>query len=80
MMTYLAIAEGAKGVMWFIGWFSAADFVGLVDRTGLGRGGMMDTLSDLGARVVPIGKQLLATDPVEDPKIEVIQLVEPKED
>jgi hypothetical protein len=80
MMSYLAIAEGAKGVTWFIGWFSSADFVGLVDRTGLARGGMMDSLSDLGERLVPVGKQLLATDPVDDPKIKVVQLVEPKEE
>jgi hypothetical protein len=80
MMSYLAIAEGAKGILWFINWFSASDFVGATDRTGLPRGGMMDTMSDLGERLIPIGKQLLATDPVDNPKIKMVQLAEPKEE
>jgi hypothetical protein len=80
LMCYLSIAEGAKGILWFIGWHVANEFIGSVDRTGLGHGGMMDSMSDLGERLVPIGKQLLPTDPVDDPKIKVVQLIEPKEE
>jgi hypothetical protein len=73
LMAYLAIAEGAKGIVWFHGYGSLRD-EHLVERTGHPRGGMMSTLSDLGQRLIPIGQQLLRTDPLEDVELELTQL------
>ena len=72
LMAYLAIAEGAKGIVWFHGYGSGRD-EHLLERTGHARGGMMATLSELGERLIPIGQQLLATDPVDDARVEVKQ-------
>lgn len=75
LMAYLSIAEGAKGIVWFHGYGSGRD-EHLLERTGHARGGMLATLSELGERLIPIGQQLLATDPVDDVGIEVTQLTE----
>ncbi len=56
LMAHLAIAEGAKGLMWFAGWNGCGAYQGLVTRTGQPRGAMLETLSDLGRRLIPIGK------------------------
>jgi len=75
LMAYLSIAEGAKGIVWFHGYGSGRD-EHLLERTGHARGGMMATLSELGERLIPIGQQLLATNPVDDADIKVTQLTE----
>jgi len=74
MMAYMTLAEGAKGLIWYMGWNGSGRDEGLVDRTGLPRGGMLDTISDLGERLIPIGTQLLAADAAPDAKIEVTTL------
>jgi len=74
MMAYMTLAEGAKGLIWYMGWNGSGRDEGLVDRTGLPRGGMLDTISDLGERLIPIGRQLLAADAAPDAKIEVTTL------
>lgn len=79
LMSHLAIAEGAKGLIWFIDWMNEGNLVGYLDRTGQPRGGMVETLEDLSKRLVPIGKLLLATNPLEDAKVEVKQLEQPAE-
>jgi len=71
MMAYMAIAEGAKGICWYSGWSGHGRDEGLVDRTGLPRGGMMSTLSELGERLIPIGQQLLGTEALADAKITI---------
>lgn len=63
MMAYIAIAEGVKGLTWYAGWSGSGRDEGLVGRTGSHRGGMMATLKDLATRLIPIGQQLLHTDP-----------------
>jgi len=73
LMAYLAIAEGAKGIVWFHGYGSGRD-EHLVERTGHSRGGMMAALAELGGRLIPIGQQLLATDPLSGADIKVTQL------
>jgi hypothetical protein len=73
LMSYLALAEGAKGLIWFIDGMNDGNLVGFIDRVGQPRGGMIDTLADLSARLVPLGTLLLATDPVADATIEVKQ-------
>jgi hypothetical protein len=73
LMAYLAIAEGAKGIVWFHGYGSGRD-EHLLERTGHARGGMLATLSGLGRRLIPIGQILLQTDPLDDPRIAVAQL------
>jgi len=75
LMAYLSIAEGAKGIVWFHGYGSGRD-EHLLERTGHARGGMLATVADLGERLIPIGQQLLATDPVDDPGVRVTQLTE----
>ena len=79
MMAYLAIAEGAKGLIWYMGWNGYGRDEGLVDRTNLPRGGMMATLAELAERLIPIGRQLLAADPVEDAQIQVSGQEEPSD-
>jgi len=79
MMAYLAVAEGAKGICWYAGWSGHGRDEGLVSRTGRPRGGMMATLCELGERLIPIGQQLLATDPVEDARIKVAGQEEPND-
>ena len=73
LMAYLAIAEGAKGIVWFHGYGSGRD-EHLLERTGHARGGMLATLADLGRRLIPIGQILLQTDPLDDPRVNVTQL------
>ena len=79
LTAYLAIAEGVKGLIWYMGWNGYGRDEGLVDRTNLPRGGMMATLSGLAERLVPIGRQLLATDPLDDPDIVVAEREEPSD-
>ena len=79
LMAYLAIAEGAKGIVWFHGYGSGRD-EHLLERTGHARGGMMATLAELGARLIPIGRQLLAAEPVDGADIRVTQLSKGDED
>lgn len=73
MMAYMAIAEGAKGLCWYSGWSGHGRDEGLVGRTGVHKGGMMATLKGLAKRLIPIGKQLLHTDPVHSSNIKVEQ-------
>jgi hypothetical protein len=73
MMAYMAIAEGAKGLIWYSGWTGSGRDEGLVERAGQPRGGMMETLSDLSRRLIPIGRRLLHTDPAEEPELAVTQ-------
>ncbi|MFH0965907.1 MAG: hypothetical protein V2A58_18060 [Planctomycetota bacterium] len=73
LMAYLAIAEGAKGILWYSEWTGMGRDEGLVERAGQPRGGMLDTLSQLGERLIPIGKQLLSTEALEDTSINVTQ-------
>ncbi|MFH0964650.1 MAG: hypothetical protein V2A58_11650 [Planctomycetota bacterium] len=75
LMAYLSIAEGAKGIVWFHGYGSGRD-EHLLERTGHARGGMLDTVAELGYRLIPIGEQLLATDPVDKADVRVTQLTE----
>jgi len=73
MMAYQALAEGAKGLIWFCGWVGYGRDEGLVDRTGRPRGKMMETLKDLGKRLIPIGRLLLETDYAEGTVIKTQQ-------
>lgn len=73
MMAYMALAEGAKGLIWYHGWTGSGRDEGVIQRAGQNRGGMMDTLSDLAQRLIPIGRQLLATDPLDDADLMVAQ-------
>ena len=63
MMTYLALAEGAKGLVWFSGWSGSGRDEGMITRTGRPQGHWLHTLRDLSRVLVPIGRQLLATEP-----------------
>ena len=65
-MTYMALAEGAKGLVWYVGWQGFGRDEGMITRTGNPQGGWMDTLKDLSRLLVPIGRQLLHTDPLEE--------------
>jgi len=76
LMAHLALAEGAKGLLWFAGWSGCGRDQGLVTRTGHPHGAMLDTLSDLGRRLIPIGQLLLQTDPVDNPDVRVIEEAE----
>ena len=66
MMAYLALAEGAKGLIWYVGWQASGRDEGMITRTGNPQGGWMNTLKDLSRALVPIGRQLLAADPLEE--------------
>jgi hypothetical protein len=77
LMSYLALAEGAKGLVWFVDWMNEGNLVGFLDRVGQPRGGMAATLEDLSRRLVPLGKLLLATDPLDTATAEVKQLDAP---
>ncbi len=79
MMAYEAIAEGAKGLIWYIGWDGVGRDQGMETRTGEARGGMLDTLADLGRRTIPIGRLLLATEPMDTSGIITTQTTEPAE-
>lgn len=61
MMAYLALAEGAKGLIWFNGWSASGRDEGMITRTGRPQGGWMTTLCDLSRLLVPIGRRLLPT-------------------
>ncbi len=79
MMAYQAISEGAKGLIWYIGWDGMGRDQGMETRTGEARGGMLDTLADLGRRTIPIGRLLLATEPMDTSGIVTTQTTEPAE-
>ncbi len=71
IMAYMAIAEGAKGLTWYAGWSGSGRDEGLIGRTGAHKGGMMATLKGLAKRIIPIGRQLLHTDPAPAPGNEI---------
>ena len=80
LMAYLAIAEGANGLIWYSGWTGYGRDEGVVLRAGQPLGGYLDTLKQLGKRLIPLGKRLLSTDPLEDASVEVEQLTYPQSD
>ncbi len=80
MMGYLALAEGAKGLLWYAGWSGYGRDEGLVTRTGQPRGGMLDALADLGRRLIPIGQLLLHTDPLDEAGVTIAEEVAPADD
>jgi len=63
LMTYLALAEGADGLIYYSWYSGSGRDEHMVTRAGQPRGGMLDTLSDLGRRLIPIGQLLLKTNP-----------------
>jgi hypothetical protein len=76
LMAYLTLAEGAKGIVWFSGYHSG-HHIHLVNRTGYPFGGMLRTVATLGERLIPLGRQLIATEPDDKLKISVSQRTEP---
>lgn len=80
LMTYAALAEGVKGIIWFTGWDGTGSYNCLVSRTGEPFKEVMDTCSELGRLLIPIGKLLLKTEVDEQTSIRIIQYVEDKEE
>ena len=76
LMTYLSIAEGAKGIVWFHGYGAVRD-VHLLHRTGYPHGNMLRTVSTLGKQLIPLGRQFIGTDPDDDVAVQVTQTTEP---
>jgi hypothetical protein len=76
LMAYLSLSEGVKGLIWFSGWGGSSRDEYLVERAGQARGGMLETLADLGRRLIPLGSLFLATEPLEGAGVEVKQLTE----
>jgi len=61
LMTYLALAEGADGLIYFNWYCGHGQLENMVTRSGQPHGGMLDTLADLGETLIPIGELLLKT-------------------
>lgn len=71
LMAYQALAEGVKGLIWYISWDGGGRDEGMESRTGAHRGGLFDTLEDLARRLVPIGRLVLKSEPVDGPGLVV---------
>jgi len=65
LMSYLSLAEGAKGLTYFTWFFSsgAGDGGGMAYRTGKPRP-ITYTISEIGSKLIPVSQLLLETDPV----------------
>ena len=64
LMAYLALARGGKGIIWFSGWHGTGTAEGMITRTGSPNRHYMEVIEELGRRLVPIGRLLLATEPL----------------
>ncbi|MFH0965987.1 MAG: hypothetical protein V2A58_18460 [Planctomycetota bacterium] len=78
LMTMSALAEGAKGFVWYEGWMGFGKYEGMTRRAGQPHPGLMPALSDLARRLIPIGTQMLSTDPIADPGFRVQQAALPE--
>lgn len=64
LMAYLALARGAKGIVWFSGWHGTGTGEGMITRTGSPNWHYMEVIEALGRTLIPIGRLLLAAEPL----------------